>query len=249
MRILAFNGSPKRRRSNTARLLRPMLEAARHEGAEVEELYVNDLDVGPCRGCMSCWLATPGRCVQEDDMPGVLAKMLAADVLVLGFPLYIFGVPARVQALLERILPMAEPWLIRADGVTHHPLRHEGRWPNWVVICNAGFPEQSVFDALVRKFARMRTEPIVMGAGEFLRFMQLSPELAEPLAALREALAEAGRALARTGAIPGELRARLSRPVIEWAGVSADDYARMGNESFAEALKRRGHDATRPAGG
>jgi len=237
MRVLAVNGSPRRERSNTGRLLGPLLGAAREEGAEVAHVYLTDLDVRPCTGCFSCWTRTPGRCVQDDDMPALLAKMLEADALVLGFPLYVFGPPAGVQAMLERMLPTVEPWLVRSDGVMSHPMRHEGRRPAWVVISNCGFPEQSHFDALERRFAHLGARPIVMGAGEFLPAMERAPELAGPWEALRSALAEAGRELARTGDVSAEVRAKLGRPVIEWAGVSADEYARSGNEAFERALK------------
>ncbi|MHC4788410.1 MAG: flavodoxin family protein [Planctomycetota bacterium] len=236
MRILALNGSPRRERSNTQRLLGPMLDAAREEGAEVEHRYLKDLDIRPCTGCFSCWTATPGRCVQDDDMAGVLEEMLKADALVLAFPLYVFGVPAGVAAFLERIVPVVEPWLVREGEVTGHPLRHPDRQPRWVVLSNCGFPEQSHFDAVMGRFAHVGARPIVMAAGEFLPVMERTPELAEALEALRAALAEAGRELARTGAIPEKLHQRLSRPVIEWAGVSADQYVAAANEGFRRAV-------------
>jgi multimeric flavodoxin WrbA len=231
------NGSPRRERSNTQRLLGPLLEGAREDGAEVEHVYLRDLDVRPCTGCMSCWTRTPGRCVQDDDMAGLLESMLASDALVFGFPLYIFGPPAGVQAMLERMLPLAEPWLVRRDGLTGHPMRREHWRPAWIAISNCGFPEQDHFDALERKFAHMGARPIVMGAGEFLPAMERDPELAAPWEALRSALAEAGREVARTGDVPDELRGRLCRPVIEWAGVSAEEYIQAGNEAFERALK------------
>lgn len=237
MKILAVNGSPRRERSNTARLLGPMLEGAREGGADIEQLYLADLDVRPCTGCFSCWTRTPGRCVQEDDGPELLAKMRAADALVLGFPLYIFGPPAGVQAMLERLLPTVEPWLVESDGSTGHPVREGAGVGPWTVLSNCGFPEQGHFDALRLKLAHLGIEPICMAAGEFLPAMEREEELAQPLEALRSALREAGEELAHEGSLSQSTRERLDRPVIEWAGVTADEYRQQGNESFRRALE------------
>ncbi len=245
MRILAVNGSPRRERSNTARLLGPMLEGARQAGAEAQLLYLADLDVRPCTGCFSCWTRTPGRCVQEDDGPELLSKMRAADAVLLGFPLYIFGPPAGVQAMLERLLPTVEPWLVDSDGTTGHPVREGGSVGPWTVLSNCGFPEQDHFDALRLKLAHLGIEPVCMGAGEFLPAMERQEELAEPLEALRSALRGAGGELACEGALSPQTRDRLGRPVIEWADVSAERYRQMGNESFRrglEAARRRDQD-------
>ena len=244
MKVLAVNGSPRARASNTQRLLGPLLEGAREQGADVEELYLKELDVRPCTGCFSCWLRTPGKCVQQDDMAQLHEKMLACDVFVLGFGLYIRDVPAGVQAVLERMLPFAEPWLVESQGRTVHPTRHPGKGGRWVVISNCGFPEQEEFGTLTSRFGQMGVQPIVMAAGEFLGYMEGAPELAQPHEALRSSLREAGRQLARTGSIPEELRAKLNRPVIEWAGVTAQQYRQFGNESFRRALEGGG-----PAGG
>ena len=237
MKVLAINGSPRARRSNTRRLLAPLLEGAREGGADVEELCLQEMDVRPCTGCFSCWTKTPGKCVQQDDGPELHESMLACDVLVLGFGLYINSVPAGVQAMLERMLPLVEPWLTESGGTTTHPTRHKGKDWRWVVVCNCGFPEQEHFAALEARFGQFGAQPIVMAAGEFLPYMESAPELAEPLRALRAALRDAGKELARTGGVPQEMRAKLNRPVIDWAGVTAEEYRRFGNEAFRQALK------------
>ena len=237
MKVLAVNGSPRRERSNTRRLLDPLLEGAESAGAEVERVYLTDLDVRPCKGCMSCWVATPGRCVQQDDMAALLEKMRSAQAIVIGFPLYIFGVPARVQAMLERLLPTVEPWLVREGGRTTHPTRDAVWKAHWLAIANCGFPEQVHFDAVERKFAYLGVPLLAMSAGEFLRTMEREPALAGPLEALRSALRQAGESLARQGRVPEELLSRLRRPIIEYAGITPDQYAEGGNESFHRALR------------
>ena len=71
-RILAINGSPRGRASNTQRLVNAFFEGAAQAGAACETLFATELDIHDCVGCFSCWNKTPGVCVFKDDMPGVL---------------------------------------------------------------------------------------------------------------------------------------------------------------------------------
>lgn len=78
MNILAINGSPKGKRSNTWRLTSAFLqgiatheERTREQVPTVETLSVNSLNIKPCLGCFSCWSKTPGTCCIHDDMQGV----------------------------------------------------------------------------------------------------------------------------------------------------------------------------------
>ena len=142
VKILALNGSPHGRRSNTDRLLLPLLEGASKGGARTEELYLYELDIRPCTGCFNCWVRTPGACVQNDDMTDVLQNVLDVDVLVWAFPLYCYGVPARVQALQERMLPLVLPQFARKGDVHYHPSRYPDRHWKWVVL-NILSPDRS----------------------------------------------------------------------------------------------------------
>jgi multimeric flavodoxin WrbA len=241
MKILAVNGSPRRERSNTGCLLKPMIEAAQAAGAEVEHIYLSDLDVRPCTGCISCWTKTPGQCVQNDDGAAMLERLRGADVFILGFPLYIYSVPARVQAFLERLLPTVEPWLVHDGDTTHHPVRKDA-WPReWVILSNCGFPEQSHFDALQVKYAHLGIEPVCMAAGALVSYFMRSPELAPAWDALRGTLEQAGRELALAGHLSDETRAQLNRPLTEWAGMTPEQYDNAANESFRRALDASGH--------
>jgi multimeric flavodoxin WrbA len=247
-KVLAVNGSPRGRHSNTRRILSPLLEGAREEGVQVEEVYLADLTIGPCRGCFGCWTQTPGKCVQEDDMAALMEKVLNCDALVLGFGLYIRSVPSGVQAMMERMLPMAEPWLVEGgDGATTHPARHRGRRARWIVISNCGFPEESEFRGLRTRFGQQGVDPITMPAGEFLGFLENAPLMAEALGAFRSALRDAGRQLVQTGDITGEVRAKINRPVIDWAGVTAQQYRDSANAAFRQALDQSGAPAEPPA--
>jgi putative NADPH-quinone reductase len=246
MRILALNGSPRGRDSNTDRLLLPILEGAREADADVEELYMNDLAVHPCSGCFSCWGPTAGECVIEDDMPLVLQKVLEADIVIWAFPLYCYGMPAQLQAVQERMLPLVMPQLVRSGDAYGHPSRYPKSRTKWVVLCNCGFPERKHFDPIVMKFRQLagaasRRDPvefILMPAGELLRTVEDDPAAVGPLEELRDELRQAGHQLAERGTVgPGKLDA-LSRPLTERFGISPDLYARMANSQWEDYRKR-----------
>jgi multimeric flavodoxin WrbA len=89
MKVLVFNGSPNMDKGNTALILYPFIEGMREEGAEVKLQYVKRLKINPCQGEMNCWLKTPGKCLQKDDMNVLYPKLRQADIIVFAVPVYV----------------------------------------------------------------------------------------------------------------------------------------------------------------
>ena len=107
MRVLVLNGSPKGDKSNTYRLTSAFLDGLRQtQPVEAETIEVGKLHLLPCRGCFACWSKTPGKCVLQDDMAGVIEKILAADVLIWSFPLYYFSIPGQLKLLIDDVIVM-----------------------------------------------------------------------------------------------------------------------------------------------
>jgi multimeric flavodoxin WrbA len=100
-RVLGIVGSP-RRNGNTHVLVTRVLDGAKQAGAEVETLFLQDLEIGACDGCHVCWKT--GRCAKNDDMAGVYRKIAESDVLVFGTPVYWYGPTALMKALLDRFV-------------------------------------------------------------------------------------------------------------------------------------------------
>ena len=101
MRILAISGSPRGRNSNTRRLIERVLEGARSAGAETELVDLGEIKIDFCRACGTCHVK--GTCVLDDDIEPLRAKMLAADGLVLGSPVYCEGVTAQLKTVFDRL--------------------------------------------------------------------------------------------------------------------------------------------------
>ncbi len=210
MNILALNGSPRRKKSNTNRILLPFLEGAREAGAEVDLVYLYDKEIKPCLGCYACWLKTPGACCQKDDMNELLPAMDGADVIVYATPLYVFGMTAQMKLLLDRIIPSAEPFIELDDqGHCSHPARERKQDRGMVVVSNCGFHELDNFDEMMAHFRVIarhgKTEwlgALLRPEGEFLEMAEkLMPEKAE---AVYQAAREAGGQLVQDGRVSPE---------------------------------------------
>ncbi|QJA06753.1 flavodoxin family protein [Thermosulfurimonas marina] len=99
MRILAFNGSP-RRGGNTDLLLAAFVQGAKDAGAEVRRFDLYQMDFQGCIECGGC--DRTGECVLEDDLAPLYPELLAAEVIVLASPIFFYNLTSRTQALIER---------------------------------------------------------------------------------------------------------------------------------------------------
>ena len=101
MKIIGLNGSPRRSRSRTGQLVEQVLRGAGEAGAETEYLEITGLKIQPCLACDKCHKT--GCCVQRDDFQETFDKIMSADGLVLGSPVYIYQVTAQLKAWIDRL--------------------------------------------------------------------------------------------------------------------------------------------------
>ncbi len=80
-----------------------VLRGLKDRGVEIEKIYLYDLDIKPCRGCMHCWKGN--KCVINDDYPQVLDKMDKADVVVFSSPVYFCNVTSLAKVFVDRSVP------------------------------------------------------------------------------------------------------------------------------------------------
>ncbi|NCD22662.1 MAG: flavodoxin family protein [Spartobacteria bacterium] len=102
MKVLAINGSP-RKGGNTELLLRKILEPLAAAGHQTEYVQVGGTRIRGCTACGACGRMKNKRCVIEDDVFNlVFAKMLEADAIAIGSPVYFADVTAETKALIDR---------------------------------------------------------------------------------------------------------------------------------------------------
>ena len=114
MRVMAFNGSP-RKEWNTATLLKKALEGASSQGAETELIHLYDLNYKGCISCFACKTKggeSYGRCAVKDDLTPVFKKVEEAGAIILGSPVYFGTVSGEMRSFMERLM---FPYLIYTD--------------------------------------------------------------------------------------------------------------------------------------
>lgn len=114
MNVLGIVCSP-RKGGNTEILVQEALAGARDSGAKTELLTVRDKDIKPCDGCLSC--KKTGECHIKDDMQLVYEKMLNADGIVIGTPVYFWSISGQAKVLIDRTYALRFPHLKLANKV------------------------------------------------------------------------------------------------------------------------------------
>ena len=236
MKIIAFNGSPRGVHSNTHVMVESFLAGAKNAGAETEQILLAEKNINPCKGCLSCWIKTPGKCVHNDDMAELLEKLIVADIVVFATPLYIFNVTGIMKNFMDRTIPLANPHFERDEtGICRH-IDEEGKTPKYVIISNCGFPEQEHFKALHSFFETFAHHSqgeilaeIYRGQGELLRRSDL---LLKPIIHhYKKLLEEAGGQIVKNSKLSAELIAKLNKPL-----VPIEMYIKEVNKQFDKAL-------------
>ena len=102
MKVIAFNGSG-RKDGNTAVLLNKVLDELSKEGIETELIQLAGKAPQGCMACYRCFENKDQKCaVTTDNLNEYLAKMIKADGILLGSPVYFTDVTAGIKALIER---------------------------------------------------------------------------------------------------------------------------------------------------
>ena len=106
MKVIAFNGSP-RKKCNTAMLLQKALEGAISQGAKTDLIHLYDLKYTGCQSCFACKTKggkSYGRCAVKDDLSPILKKVEEADVIILSSPIYYGTVSGEMKSFMERLM-------------------------------------------------------------------------------------------------------------------------------------------------
>jgi multimeric flavodoxin WrbA len=111
VKVVAFNGSA-RKDGNTAILIRRVLQVLEEEGIRTELIQLAGEQIRGCNACRSCYTTKNKRCAIEDDnVNKYIRKMLKADGIILGSPVYFSMMAPELKALSDRAFYVA-----RANG-------------------------------------------------------------------------------------------------------------------------------------
>lgn len=118
VKALFVNGSP-RKDGNTARMLAKAAEGAASRGAQVEIINLYDQRYCGCTSCFACKVKgakTEGICAVSDGLRPVLEKAVAANIVVIGSPIYFSDLTGMVRSFMERFIFPNFSYDLDADG-------------------------------------------------------------------------------------------------------------------------------------
>ena len=113
MKVVAINGSP-RREGNTALLIGEVFKVLNHYGVETELIQLGNKPVHGCTACMKCRDIQDGKChIKNDHLNLCIQKMVEADGIIIGSPVYFADVTTEIKALID-----VAGYVTRANGFT-----------------------------------------------------------------------------------------------------------------------------------
>ena len=128
-----------RKGSNSDMLADQFAEGAKAAGHEVEKISLVGKNIQFCKGCLGSQKL--GRCVINDDVNDIMAKVLQADVICWATPIYYYEMSGQMKTLIDRMNAMYEQdyhfrdiYLLTtaAENETETPKRAEIGLTGWI---------------------------------------------------------------------------------------------------------------------
>lgn len=117
-KVLVISGSP-RKNGNTASLINQFIEGVKTNTEHVEQINAHTIDLKYCTGCLRCNIIK--RCsISNDEWPDLSQKIIEADVLVFGSPVYFHHVSAQMKKIIDRFRSFVHVQITK-DGLIHTP--------------------------------------------------------------------------------------------------------------------------------
>lgn len=116
MKVVAFNGSPKKE-GNTYYAIKLVADELEKEGIEVEIIHVGNKVIRGCLACGACAKNQNEKCIIEDDVNDWVQKMKEADGILLGAPVHYSAIGGTMKSFLDRAFYVS--------GVNGGLLRHK----------------------------------------------------------------------------------------------------------------------------
>jgi multimeric flavodoxin WrbA len=141
--VLGICGSA-RKNGNTTKLLKTVLDAT---GMESELVFLSDLNIGFCMGCLSC-VKNKGVCAKKDDFQGMVEKLLAAKAIVLGTPNYYYSISGLMKNMIDRSMSTSYLGIGEYTGMDWHGWRPFVDKAGGAVICQAAFGGEQALEVI-----------------------------------------------------------------------------------------------------
>lgn len=102
MKVVGINAST-RKDGNTAIVIKTVFAELEKNGIETELIQFSGQPMRGCMGCGACFKNKDNKCcIKNDAFNEYMQKMIEADGIILGSPVYFSDVTAEMKALIDR---------------------------------------------------------------------------------------------------------------------------------------------------
>ncbi|MCG8616729.1 MAG: flavodoxin family protein [Desulfobacterales bacterium] len=158
MKITILEGSA-RKKGNTAKVLSWVEEELTGMGHEVDSIYLHPKNLKGCMACGKCKeKPEPVGCIQKDDVPEILDKMIQSELVIFSSPLYFWGFSAQIKAVIDRTY-----CLYTNANTPDHASLVDGQRQAMIATGAGGYDDNA--EGMVDAFSRMQKYHKAVNAG------------------------------------------------------------------------------------
>lgn len=186
MKIVAINGSPKGKASNTNVMVDALFTGARACGAETVNIFLAEKNIHHCQGCHICWTKGPGQCVISDDMLEVISCLASANIIIFASPVYFENISGLLKAFMDRMTMIGSPHSQHEANKGNQPIDASNiQIPSLMMVSSCGHPNSSEFDVTSLWINRVSQKMHMKLIGEIYaaqgKFLHETPEKSLPI--------------------------------------------------------------------
>jgi putative NADPH-quinone reductase/putative sterol carrier protein len=237
--VVIINASPRAKNGYTDLFVSRFADGLKEAGANVEQVYLSQLNVKTCIGCWQCWMEEKG-CVfdKADDFLPLYEKVNQADLIVYAFPLYVDGMPTILKNYFDRSVRRVYPYICTDSYKMRHPRRIEHKQQAMSVLSICGFPERSQFNALDAHFKAISHTFHIPLVSTIYRtgamFLFNNPFYYKQQSQILEHTQNAGRELALYGKVKKQTLRKIQQQLS-----SHSEFAKMSDYFWDDKLRKQ----------
>ncbi len=177
MKVVAFNGSPKKK-GNTYKSIEIVAKELEKENIEVEIIHVGNKVIRGCLACGGCSRNKNEKCViDNDEVNEWIAKMKESDGIILGSPVHYSAIAGTMKSFLDRaflVTSVNDVMLRHKVGASVVAVRRSGGVPvfdqlnNYITYSEMLIPTSNYWNV-----AYGRTENEVLQDSEGMQIMRV----------------------------------------------------------------------------
>lgn len=243
MRILVLQGSFRGENGITDIVLERFLEGVTnvHSDVEINVEYIVSKDIQSCKGCLRCWIKTPGVCSIKDDMSRIIELFNKSDIVIVATPMYVDGMSSYMKKAWERLLPVMSPYFEYGPDKVRHRIRNNGD-KGLFLISTGAFPERKQFDSIVLSFERIAYNFKMKYLGQILRpeshSLTYCKKYGSKIIEVLNAIERCGEEFGDKLLISTQSLSRAEQPILE----SIDEFISVNNKMWDKAISKYSTD-------